>query len=247
MKNIRFFYNNLFDAATLTLSSEDPDFPGANLQHQHHTLYWLGTSTTVQVTWDFGAAKSIDAFIGKYHNITAGATVTLSCDDNPSFTSPESHVLPVTDPLVYLWDIASPVSYRYFRLDVSGSGSNVYLGRIFSGASWSPVRNFDNLYTRRLVDPSPRQYSIGNQIFSNLQAMYRVYKLDFKYLSAADMAIFQTMFEEYCGLTRPFFVSVDPDNAAENPLYVLFSEDIEVNHVFMDAAYDISIQVKGAQ
>ena len=63
MSNILFLYNNLFDDATLTESSEASGFAAENTQHPFRTKVWRtagATAGTATLKIDHGVAKAVN-------------------------------------------------------------------------------------------------------------------------------------------------------------------------------------------
>lgn len=125
------------------------------------------TSTYLQA--DFGAAVSIGCICLGNTNLSAAGTWRIRLSANADMSSPgydSTAVAAGVDPafrLAVLF-LASPVSRRYLRVDLSdGSLPHLEAGRLFAGAAFKPVHNFQFGAKREYPDQSRRfQSESGN-------------------------------------------------------------------------------------
>ena len=226
MKRIRFLYDNLFDSSTITVSSEDTDWPKENLQDHRHTLFWQSTGVSDEwIKWDLGSAKDVKAFVLKYHNFTSGATVKIQANSSDSWTSPPLDVTLsiVSGAMQKMWD--TPQSYRWWRLymdDDSNSDGYLRVGRIFCGLWKSPSVNFNWRRPWSQIFSATRRQASGGQIIARKKANTRKeWRYRFGFLTLSDVAIFEDIGDK-CGLHKPFFIVEDADDA-DNTLYYVWN------------------------
>ncbi|MDF1592586.1 MAG: hypothetical protein P1P89_13810 [Desulfobacterales bacterium] len=226
MSNIRFFWQNLFDLAALTASSQDADFPAANLQNPLRTKVYKtagATPGTANLVIDHLTAKPVTAIILANYD-WAGAPGTLNLEFNaadawgaPSATEALTWVAtPDTygNPNVIIKVFASK-SYRYNRLNVVYSPGAVptdwQLGRIFLGTCFEPINHYDFDGEESIVDPSFIGESVGGQQLVDEITKYRTKSFDFPAETLAQWLLFQQMFNSV-GYSRDLFVAFDFDN-----------------------------------
>jgi hypothetical protein len=82
----------MFDAATLTATSESGEHVVGNLQDQRPGRVWRSTTAATantKIKVDFGSAKSINAFAFSHHNISLVGTVELYGSTTGAFAGEE--------------------------------------------------------------------------------------------------------------------------------------------------------------
>lgn len=86
--NLRFYVDNMFDAATISSWSEATEYPAANMQHTHRTLRWHSTSLSEQlITWDVGAGGKTATYVAVVNpNITSG-NLSVKATNNSDYVS----------------------------------------------------------------------------------------------------------------------------------------------------------------
>ena len=235
MQKIRFLYDNWFDSAylTLTASTEDDNFPVSNIQHPWWTRHWRSTSKTGQwVKWHFNWARAPKAFIMKGHNLSGGH-IHLQGNATDVWTAPTvDWAIDIEgDPVTYQDDTFPAL--EYWRVDLSSATSDdsyFKIGRIYSGQWWSPTYNFDYIYRKKLIDPSEKTYSTGLQMSANVRQKLREVGYHFSFVTQADMETLDEIFWDYVGLTVPYWICQDYDEAATTTMYVENIESWEFEH-----------------
>jgi len=263
MKNIRFMYDNLFDAATVTASSVDAEFPLTNLKHPWRTRAARTTGNASEWwKWDLGSARDIWATMFEYHNFPAAATVALYAHASDLGTSPSAwhSGASLKVPLVYgtdwnlkrlvkIWEAAQ--NYRWWFLWVQAapqSSSYLELGRPFGGAYFQPFYNFFTGNSVTLVDASPKKYSMGGQLSVTKKGIYRGWRFTFGAVTAADMITFQAMYEDYAGQNTPYWICRDADQPLITSGYYENVKDWTFPDITgMDTIYSLDVEVKESQ
>jgi hypothetical protein len=247
MKNIRFCFENLFDIATILVSSEAEDFPKENLKHYWVVRYWRSMSALGQwIKADFGESKSIKAFIAKYHNITQTATIKIQANSVDSWENPplNQDVLRNDDYLVYIWE--SGQNYRYWRLyinDPDNADGFIKIGRIFLGDYFEPAINFDYKKPIRLRDESQLISSFSGQVAAVEKPKFQEHAYSF-ILSSSDISSLKTIWETV-GITVPYFIIEDADSAPDKIYYVRNINEWELRPLTPSwSYYEIEIQVR---
>jgi hypothetical protein len=110
-----------------------------------------------------------------------------------------------------------------------------------------PFYNITNAHSVRLVDPSIRKYSLGGQLSASRRMTYRGMKYEFEWVTAADLLVFQSIFEDYVGVYTSYFLCRDSDKPITATSYVENVTDWEFPHIQMDQLYSFSFEVKESQ
>lgn len=256
MKTIRFAYENLIDTltpdSTFTVTTSNANFPIANMQHYWQLRHHRTTSASAQVyACDFTSAQPISAFIIKNHNLTAAAVLRIQANSSNSFggSTPVDVTIPITadfilnNIIVYFWE--TPESYRYWQWTITDASlSYIKIGRPYLGPTFAPAKNFNNQYTKVIVDPSIKNYSFGGQLSSVKRTVAREIKYGFEEISDTDQAIFEDMFYNHVRLTTPYFLCQDPDLASTKTYYVENTAPWSFTHVFNDKYFNLEVTVK---
>lgn len=250
MTRVTFMYDNLWDGAALTASSQNPNFLAINTQHRWHTRTWRsfggGGTLTENIVADMGSAVAVQAFALKNHNFSPSAAVRIQANASNSWGSPSVDVsVPLaTDLLAYFW--GTPQSYQWWRLSVVDSApvtTYLEIGRLFVGPYFSPSINISIGYKRHYSDPSDVLYSDGGQIVTNQKTRFQNLDLQFQYLSDVDIASFDAMFLNR-GIGKEFFYTRDRDLPLTSTMYVRLKSEPEITHVYDDNIFNLNISLE---
>ena len=244
MANMRFMYNNLFDATatTVTALTTNADFPLANLKNIWKTKHHRTMDHDDQWwKWDIGAAYGaigLKAAIFLYHNFSATATIGLyahdtDLGDNPATWIAHGDTLKV--PLVYGVDWNADLLckywptlqvYRWWFLSVDdGANGDGYLrlGRPFGGAYDTPTHDY-RTYSETPIDPSTVVYSIGSQPNITERESYRLFGFSIDGLPDTERDTYLSIYRTYVKKS-PFFICRDPANSLTTTYYVESTKD----------------------
>jgi hypothetical protein len=247
MTNCTFLWDNKWDIASLTPSTENPLFPAINTQHRWHTRTWRSINNTGTLTEsivaDFGASPpAIQAFAIKKHNFSPSAVVSIQADDDPAFGSLDIDVeVPVAELMAYFW-LAPQTPYQYWRVlivDIAPVAAYLEIGRIFLGPYLSPSINMSIDYKKSTEDPSDVMFSSGGQIVTNQKTRYRTMDMKFENLPSVDADLFDAMFIDR-GVGREFFFTRDRDLPSTTTMYVRFGSKPTIDHVFGENYFNVS-------
>lgn len=248
MKNIRLLWNNLFDDAVLTVSSEDTDFPKTNLSHRWHTRHWRSTGVASEwIKVNLGSAMDVQAVVLKYHNFTSGATIKIQGNATDSWASPtvDETLVYHAGLMYYFWDAAQNYQWWRWSLVDAGNGDGyLRVGRPYIGGYFSPTHNYAYTSRKRLIDPSRKMYSSGGQISTSLKSHYRAWSYNFGSILSVDADTFETIFDDV-GQSKPYFLCEDADDAYNTFYYVQNSEDWELVPIDkIQAYYSLTVGVE---
>ena len=231
--SIKFFWNNLFDSATLTASSADADFPVSNLKNPLRKKVWKTsgeTSGTASLVIDHGAATSVSSIIlANYDWSSAPSTLDLEFNATDSWGAPsETEALTwAATPDAYgnknvIVKTFASKSYRYNRLNVVYSPGAVptdwELGRVFVGSYFEPTRDYLNTHSEVIIDDSIISTSVGGQKYVDEIEKYREKRMNFMVTTYAQWRSFQLLFNSI-GIGKDIFVEFDSSYPNEMTMY----------------------------
>lgn len=226
---MRFLYNNLLDDATLSTNGSLPGFDVENLQDTRLSRTYRSIGTSATITIDLGSAQAVDTIAIGGHNIAA-MSLTLEANSSNSWTSPPfSRTVTLTTRMGY--DNFSAETYRYWRVVVNDPGSPlgaVEIGRIGLGEGFDgPVMDRDLRLPRSTT--TERELSRTRQSYVNEGIRFRAATVTFPFITAAQKAEFDAMFE--VADVKPVFIDV-PELSGEEALYAVLSDTFNYTYRF---------------
>jgi len=253
--NVRFYWQNLFDAATLTASSEDAEFPAENLQERHWTIPWRSTGCTSEwVKWDLGSALAIKALVIRGHNLTTGATVHIQASATDVWTSPAvDETITITSAMISAglisvnWTTAK--TYQWWRLtivDASNPDGYIELGRLFCGSYDAPERQASAEYSWEQPVASTIKKSAKGQKWVTINPDYLVLLVKFNDFGTADLALYEAMRKALSG-NYAFFFCDDPANLTTRTFYVSCTSGWKIEHQHGGICYSMDLTLEEEQ
>ena len=162
---------------SINFSSEYAGNVAENVLVAPTSLKWISTTDTSEwISGDWGQQKTVSFISLLGVDFSQGGTVTirarLSTVSNFSTTTYDT-TLASTDvhgdsalfPLFVNFWISSPVTARYWRIDITDAANTdgrLEIGRVLIGRHFSPTVNMDLGYSLGFVDRSPISYTAGN-------------------------------------------------------------------------------------
>jgi len=219
MSNMRVLWKNRWDDATLTVTSEDPDFPVTNTQHRWHTRTYRSeaglSGSSIDIEADLGSDYDVQAIVIKNHNLVmTNSGDELRLQARASDADPWGAidvVISVTPGLIILF-FGSVKNYRYWRLrliDSANADGYIEIGRIYLG----PFFEFHyDIRTRSPVfrDLSTVKRSTGGQISSDQKPRYKEWAFGFSAVNADDFDSLWDIWLEV-GKSKDYFLCDDAD------------------------------------
>lgn len=251
--SLRFFYNNLFDTATVTSSSDATGFEVARIQHRLFLKTWRSTGITAEwVKWNLGAATDIKAVIIRYSNLQVGDSLAIqrNATNSSDFTTPtESITVTITADMVTRGVI--PVNWTTAKsgwwwrvLMTAAAGTYIRIGRIFCGSYNEAERNYDrDGYSVETVDPSDITISERNQKHVNPIDSYRVVSMKFSSFKSTDKTLYDSM-ALAVGKSKTFFVITDSADLPNTCIYCTCSSGWKIDHVFSLTTWAMEITLE---
>lgn len=219
--NIAMAWDNLADAGTMTASDWITFAPPSRLQNKHVARRWRANATTAYIVCDLGGSESIDtiALMG----LSGTSSPTLRFRVSTADSSGASGDAYDSGSLVGIWDtnylpvgkaLASPVSGRYVRIDISDTGIDyIEAGRLFVGVREEFAINFQPGWERQWNDPSLRTVGRSGLSFDDLRDPYRTLNLTMDFVADSDRWDLMEAIDIALGSHGDMLVMVDPDSA----------------------------------
>ena len=244
--NFRIMYGCNFDSATITSSSEEGALIDDNVVDDFVSKVWRSTATTDQwLKFDLGAAATLTS-IGIFgHNFTSAATIQVQATSSDGFgtigNGTADNRMAWSTTFTISTDDDSKVidksvvffsqKYRWWRLTMrdGAATTDAYMevGRVMGGAYWEATNNFRFDFTKQYADPSLRDETEGQQLYTKARTKYWTYLLQWSYMTRADQDKVETIFRNI-GRAEPCMVSLDPDDYPTlESIYGWLNSDIE--------------------
>lgn len=145
MSGITFLSNNLFDNATLSLTTgmENAQFPLSNLKNDSPSVKFRSLGSTAVILIDLLTTQDIE-YVGIASDpadlflITSASFKTSTTTD---FSLSPSHSIPISNEHSIGYKQITIVNHRYVELTLVGSGGFAELGKVFIGESINIPQN----------------------------------------------------------------------------------------------------------
>lgn len=261
-KKLQFFWQNWFDSAIVTASSEDPEYPVENLQNRWATWDWRSgvpdTAVDVWIVVNLGIQKTIEGFVLENMNFEVGTTVELGghATDPTALAAGATtyfHVITITAEMVtakrVVFILPAGTAFQWWRIlmaDVVGtwpgyfSASRVYLGPVFQ-----PKYHYQPRPVQVRASDSEVGYSAGGQTTAVKRPRYWTYDLPIS-IVGTDGEKFADMDEE-CGVDTPLWVCLDSTSDVTritSTIYVAFMEHIVFPAIVDNCLWESSLKLR---
>lgn len=119
---------------------------------------------------------------------------------------------------MFLFD--RPNEYQFWKIhfvDAENPDGYLEIGRMFLGPLFRPTRNFvSDFIMRPFSDPSSKEDSMGQVTHSDEKQKFSQIQLDFQGVEPSEAQMGFAHMQNVVGLTRDFFVSLEPDQDYSN-------------------------------
>ncbi len=219
------YYNLAVEAVALSVSSENYNFPKANLQDttrwtKYRTLYLTGQ----WIKMNAPASAASHLFIDN-HNVTSDATITLEANDTDSWTSP-SFSETVTWDAGMMMLFFTEETYNYWRLKIdyaTNPDGYIEIGLLHLG----PVVQFPGMEPAQSLpysSESKKTISPSRQVYGDIRASFREFEVAFKHVTNLQRLNINTLYG-YCQNVRPMFLLPWEDALDfEPPMYCVIAD-----------------------
>lgn len=234
MANLRIVSDNAANRSTVTATSTAGTLVPANLITDLKSDIWRSTSTTATLTLTWTAAETVAMVALVFASLTPTATIRVRGYTNAGDPTPVVDTGTVTATqynfgatlaanqygfgggvTTALYFTASVVKQVTILItDTSNTLGYVEAARVVAGNYWSPVNNCEVGCEVCEQDLSKHERSDAGDLRTDRGPRYKTLSFDLSYMPTADRnALWQVMIVN--GMTRPVFISLNPDYAAD--------------------------------
>lgn len=215
--------------ATVSVATANSFYPVSNLKHNHTVKEFRtqDSEATVNVTFDFGVAKTVDSFLMVGNNATAQLNVSsVQILGNPTDTwatpAYDSGVLTLTPDQLdenFFYKAVTSTSARYWRItftNTGGANNFVGLSNIFLGPATTMSLNAISYgWQFQRIDRSVVQEGRYGQRYVDRINDQKAISGSFEFLNKDEFETIDLMFQ-YCGVHTPLWLIVDSDEVIVN-------------------------------
>jgi len=250
--SIQFLSNNLAVGATLTASTENAQYPIANILDSRRTKTYRSTSNSDNIVIDLGGAEEIDTFaiVDNWQNGFGVTAITLEANATDSWGAPAftTTLTLDTDFGVSIKKIANE-SYRFWRLVLTSTlgyceVSNIFIGKATVmttngvGYNWAYKNNdLSNISTNRY----------GQVFVDDIGSQKELSNLQFQIMDKDEMDIIFSVWDNNRKV-NPFFVyfpletdSLSNNDDRYNGMYRFTTEPVFTN--INSGYYNVSLSL----
>lgn len=227
---MKILYNNLIPDATLTASTENPDYTfDAAFNDSRLSRYARTTDDAAEyLVFTFSGAVTASDFCIMGHNITSGATITLQANTSDAWTTP-AYSLSITSSDLFgsaYYVNFTEQEYQYWRLyidDSSNPDGYIQIAYIFLGEALAlPGMNPGMITPIRSSAEAVK--SPTGQLYGEKRIQLRGAEFVFTEMSDTEKKNFET-FIEAVDLVTPFVLLVwEDDLDVQPPVYCALTE-----------------------
>ncbi len=216
----------LSDAASLSATTENPNYPLENLQNMQPSQVYRSTAVTGQdIDIDLGAAYALDLFALVNCNLTLSGTVRVRVADSQSNLSAapsyDSTALGFTAPLsqrnrAFYNYKSAPVTDRWVRFtleDATNTDGFLEIGRLIVAGSFIPSRNYSYGGGIGYIEASQTTESQGGQIYVHERPRRKYLEIEANITKAEALTSVLDLDRDRGG-AKDYLVMLDADDAA---------------------------------
>jgi hypothetical protein len=221
MSGITFLSNNLFDNATLSLTtgSENAQFPLSNLKNDSPSVKFRSVGSTAVILIDLLTTQDIE-YVGIASDpadlflITSASFKTSTTTD---FSSSPSYSISISNEHSLGYRQITTVNHRYVELTLVGSGGFTELGKVFVGEGINIPQNSLSIssFSYGYKDMSEIKKNKYAQRFINKLNTVKTLGGDIEFCTKEEQELIDDMLIRH-GKNLPFWMIVDPNEDAMN-------------------------------
>lgn len=212
--SLKFLSNNLIDAASLTASTENSQYPVSNLLDYRRTRCYRSTSNSDNIVIDFGSAESCDHFaiVDNWQNGFGVTAVTIEANGTDSWGAPAFSTTCTLDTTfgVGIKAFSSAQNYRYWRIVFTSTLGYCEVANMFLGAASTITTNgvgYNWQYTNRdLAKKSTNRY--GQLFVDDIGTQKELNNLQFQVMDKDEIDTIYAVYDVN-RTVKPFFVYMD--------------------------------------
>lgn len=218
---IRFLSNNLVETSQITASTENAQFPVANLQQDFRTRVYRSTSNSDNIVFDMGSTEPVDylAIVDNWQNGFGVSTITVEANATDSWGAPAFSTTLTFDSQfgVGVKSIAEQ-NYRYWRFVCTSTLGYCELANIFIGKAVNIDTNgIDYRWAYKNMDIKRQTSSrYGQEFIDDISQRKELNGLKIKVMNTTEL---DKMFEVFDNVrtVKPLFIEFcDPSSTIMN-------------------------------
>ena len=210
---LKFLSNNLLDAATITASTENAQYPASNLLDSRRTKTYRSTTNSDNIVIDFGTAESIDHFaiVDNWQNGFGITTITIEANATDVWTSPAFTTTATLDTTFGVSVKAFPAeSYRFWRLVLTSTLGYCEIANMFLGAATDIATNGVG-YNWEYANNDLSRQSInryGQKFIDDIGSQKELSNLQFQVMDKDEIDSILSVYDNN-RTVKPFFIYLD--------------------------------------
>lgn len=232
---------NYVDAAIVTAAHAISSLPAANLKEEDIQKIWRDTSNAnTNLTADLGAQVEIGmtALINTNLISTDGVRIRVSSADPTGAAGDvydQGGITPDVDPVYgnFIYFIEPSVTGRYVRIDLFDLTNTPEAGRWVIAPTWTPSRHFSFGWEMLWRDASRRTYSLGQNIFTDVQQRQRGFRFVLRGLTEDEAMDEVSELNRVRGIGRDILVcrNAESTNLGRDSIWGLLEEPARMRHM----------------
>ena len=217
--SLKFLSNNLIDAAVITPSTTNAQYPIANIKEDRRTKTYRSTSNSDNIVIDFGGAEECDHFavVDNWQNGFGITAITIEANGTDSWGSPAFTTTATLDTTfgISVKKFASAQSYRFWRIVLTSTLGYCEISKMFLGKATEVTTNGVgynwNYKSRDLSKQSVNRY--GQKFIDDIGTQKELSGLSFQVMDKDEMDKIFSVYDVN-RTVKPFFVYFDLETAS---------------------------------
>jgi hypothetical protein len=229
---MKILYNNLVNSATITSTTENPDylFSTALVDSRLSRVGRTIDVTSQDVKFSFSSAVDVTYIAMTAYNLTSSATVKLQANTSDSWTTP-AYELTLTQFDTWCVGTFTKQTYRYWRLTIDDSTNTdgyIEIGYVFLGEALTmPGMNRAMIIPQKTNSVSSK--SISGQLYGDKRLNYKSAEIKCDVIEETERQLIKTFFD-YVDVITPFVLLIwEDDLDVEEPIYCNLTEELSWN------------------
>jgi hypothetical protein len=212
------YSHNLVDQAKLTASSENVNFPLANVKDYRRSKVFRSATNSDSIVLDFGETSEVNAFfiVPDKRNGFGITSITLEFNGTNSWDSPASteSVIFSTKHSVGFKEF-DPKSYRFCRIVMQSTLGFCEISNIFLGKKLETERSINFNWTYLDNDLSRTVENRYGQKFVDIITRRKTINCSISYMDKDGLEQFFDAYDR-CGQTKPLFIRLGCENMSDD-------------------------------
>ena len=221
--SLKFLSNNLIDAAVLTASTENAQYPVSNIKDARRTKTYRSTSNSDNIVIDLGTAESCEYFsvVDNWQNGFGVTSITIEANPTDSWGSPAFSTTAILDTTfgVSVKAFSTAQSYRFWRIVLTSTIGYCEIANLFLGTAIEITTNgvgYNWLYKNNdLSDIKTNRY--GQRFIDDIGTQKQLSGLQFQVMDKDEMDKIFSVYDVN-RTVKPFFVyfPLEADSLSNN-------------------------------